>query len=64
MTPQHALSLASLIELARAMGVPLPPDRAKALVDEVNGLFAFTDELDALVTPDVMPATAFRASDE
>ena len=64
MTQRHPLSLEALIGLARAIDVPLPPERAAALVDEVNGLFAFTRELDALVTPDVMPATVFHVTDE
>jgi hypothetical protein len=53
------LSVEALTQLARALGVPLAPERAATLVDEVEGLFAFTRELDALVSPEVMPATVF-----
>jgi hypothetical protein len=55
------LSLEALIALAQALEVPLPAERAHALLEQVNGLFAFTRELDSLVAPETMPATVFDA---
>ena len=55
------LTLQTLTALAQALEVPLPAERAQALLEQVNGLFAFTRELDALVTPETMPATVFDA---
>lgn len=53
----------ALVEFARARGVALPESRASALLEQVNGLFAFTRELDAQVAPETMPATVFDAGD-
>jgi len=53
------ISLETLTELAQALEVPLPAERAQALLEQVNGLFAFTRALDTLVTPETMPATVF-----
>ena len=55
------LTAEALMRLAKALQVPLPPERAAALLEQVNGLFAFTRELDELVTPETMPATVFDA---
>ncbi|HEY1294574.1 MAG TPA: hypothetical protein VGJ60_15970 [Chloroflexota bacterium] len=55
------LTTETLIALAQALDVPLPSDRAAALLEQVNGLYTFTRELDALVTPETMPATVFDA---
>jgi len=55
------LTLEALEALARARGVPLPRERAALLLDQVNGLFAFTRELDAHVAPETPPATVFDA---
>lgn len=57
------LSLEALMDLARARKVPLAEDRAFALLEQVNGLFVFTRELDAHVRPETAPATGFDASD-
>jgi len=53
------LKVEELTAWAVAVGVRLSPERAAALVSEVDGLLAFTRELDAHVAPDVMPATVF-----
>ena len=57
----NEITLETLTALAQALEVPLPTERAQALLEQVNGLFAFTRELDALVTPETMPATVFDA---
>lgn len=53
----------ALIEFARARGVPLPEPRVNAVLEQVNGLFEFTRELDAHIAPETMPATVFDAGD-
>jgi hypothetical protein len=62
--PQQQMTADELARLAEAMGVPLPPERAAPLADAVADVFAFTRELDAVVAPDVMPATVFEAEAE
>ena len=57
----NELTLETLTALALALEVPLPAERATQLLEQVNGLFAFTRELDTLVTPETMPATVFDA---
>ncbi len=59
----NELELETLVELARARGVALPEARASTLLEQVNGLFAFTRELDAQVAPETMPATVFDAGE-
>jgi hypothetical protein len=51
----------TLTALAQALEVGIPAERVQALAEQVNGLFAFTRELDTLVTPETMPATVFDA---
>jgi hypothetical protein len=57
----NELTVEALTALARALDVPIPAERAPQLLEQINGLFAFTRELDPLVTPETMPATVFDA---
>ena len=57
------LTREALVEFARARGIPLPDARVDALLEQVNGLFEFTRELDAHLSPETMPATVFDAGD-
>jgi Asp-tRNA(Asn)/Glu-tRNA(Gln) amidotransferase C subunit len=62
MTVQQ-LTLETLIQLAESRAVRLPSERAAALLEQVNGLFAFTRELDELVTPGTQPTTSCIADE-
>jgi hypothetical protein len=53
----------ALLQVAHSRGVPLSPQRAEALLKQVEGLFAFTRELDGQVAPEVMPATVFNVDE-
>lgn len=55
------VTLDTLMRVAQARQVPLSRERAAAILDQVNGLFVFTRELDACVRPDTPPATVFDA---
>lgn len=49
--------------LAEAMGVPLAAGRAEALAPGIQGMFAFTNELNEVDTSDAMPATLYAISE-
>ncbi len=48
-----------LHQLAEALEIPLPVERAARLLPVVQGMLEFTAELDDVVTRDTLPAAVF-----
>ncbi len=61
MAPRSGATLTPelLRQLAEALEIPLPAERAARLLPVVQGMLKFTAELDDVVTRDTLPAAVF-----